>query len=58
VILIVPLYGDLSSVTYHIKASLEIASGLDPEVINHMQMSDKMPIDDELDAIQSNLDLF
>lgn len=48
-------YGDLISVSYHLKVSLDVSFGFDPEIIIPLQILDEASIDDVLDAIESDL---
>jgi len=53
-----PFNGDLISVSYLLKVCLDVALSFDPEVIIPLRISDEAPIDDVLDAIESDLGLF
>jgi hypothetical protein len=50
--------GELISVSYILKVSLDVALGLDPEIVIPLRISDEMSTDDVLDAIESDLDQF
>jgi len=51
----ISFYGDLISVSYHVKVCLDVALGFDPEIIIPLRISDEASFDDMLDAIENDL---
>jgi hypothetical protein len=51
----IPFRGDLISISYFLKISLDVSLGLNPDVVVPLQFSDDVPVGDVLDDIESDL---